>query len=80
MDIFENILERLLKRKRYKYTEDGVSPRIIPGKIENQVVLVDSDEHDEYGNITESVEVRIKMVDKRAKSLKILKKKCKNLG
>lgn len=60
--------------KRYKYTEDGVSPRIIPGKIENQVVLVDSDEHDEYGNITESSEVRIKMVDKRAKKFENLKK------
>lgn len=60
--------------KRYKYTENGVSPRIIPGKIENQVVLVDSDEHDEYGNITESAEVRTKMVDKRAKKFESLKK------
>ena len=59
--------------KRYKYTEDGVSPRIIPGKIENQVVLVDSDEHDEYGNITESAEVRKNMVDKRAKKFEGLK-------
>ncbi len=59
--------------KRYKYTEDGVSPRIIPGKIEGQVVLVDSDEHDEYGNITESSEVRINMVDKRAKKFENLK-------
>jgi 2-oxoglutarate ferredoxin oxidoreductase subunit alpha len=60
--------------KRYKYTEDGVSPRIIPGKIEDQVVLVDSDEHDEYGNITESSKVRINMVDKRAKKFESLKK------
>ncbi|NLC04119.1 MAG: 2-oxoacid:acceptor oxidoreductase subunit alpha [Tissierellia bacterium] len=60
--------------KRYKFTEDGVSPRIIPGKIENQVVLVDSDEHDEYGNITESAEVRTKMVDKRARKFESLKK------
>ena len=60
--------------KRYKYTQDGVSPRIIPGKIENQVVLIDSDEHDEYGNITESAQVRINMVDKRAKKFENLKK------
>lgn len=60
--------------KRYKYTKDGVSPRIVPGKIENQVVLVDSDEHDEYGNITESAQVRIDMVDKRAKKFESLKK------
>ncbi len=63
--------------KRYKYTEDGVSPRIIPGKIENQVILVDSDEHDEYGNITESAEVRTKMVDKRAIKFENLKKEVK---
>lgn len=59
--------------KRYKYTESGISPRLIPGKVEGQVVLVDSDEHDEYGNITESAEVRVKMVDKRAKKLEGLK-------
>ncbi|WP_422486834.1 2-oxoacid:acceptor oxidoreductase subunit alpha [Gudongella sp. DL1XJH-153] len=53
--------------KRYELTESGISPRIIPGKIEDKVVLVDSDEHDEYGNITESAQVRKDMVDKRNK-------------
>ena len=70
----EEVIGEGERYKRYKYTEDGVSPRIIPGKIESQVVLVDSDEHDEYGNITESAEVRIKMVDKRAKKFENLKK------
>lgn len=55
------------KYRRYKLTEDGISPRILPGKIEGQVVLVDSDEHDEFGNITESDEIRFKMVNKRLK-------------
>ncbi|NMB08268.1 MAG: 2-oxoacid:acceptor oxidoreductase subunit alpha [Tissierellia bacterium] len=55
--------------KRYKFTETGVSPRILPGKVPGQVVLVDSDEHDEWGNITESAEIRIKMVEKRLKKL-----------
>lgn len=55
------------KYRRYKLTEDGISPRILPGKIEGQVVLVDSDEHDEFGNITETDEIRIKMVNKRLK-------------
>lgn len=55
--------------KRYKFTETGVSPRILPGKVSGQVVLVDSDEHDEWGNITESAEIRIKMVEKRLKKL-----------
>ncbi|HZJ83301.1 MAG TPA: 2-oxoacid:acceptor oxidoreductase subunit alpha [Clostridia bacterium] len=60
--------------KRYKYTDSGISPRLIPGKVSGQVVLVDSDEHDEYGNITESAETRIKMVDKRAKKMEGLVK------
>ena len=51
--------------KRYKPTESGISPRIMPGKIEGAVVLVDSDEHNEYGHITESAEVRTSMMDKR---------------
>lgn len=60
--------------KRYKYSESGISPRLIPGQIKNQVVLVDSDEHDEYGNITEDDEVRKNMVDKRMRKLEGLKK------
>ncbi|MBP2071641.1 2-oxoacid:acceptor oxidoreductase subunit alpha [Thermoanaerobacterium butyriciformans] len=58
--------------KRYRFTESGVSPRIIPGKIEGVTVLIDSDEHDEFGHITESQEIRIKMVNKRMKKLKLL--------
>lgn len=53
---------------RYKLTESGVSPRLIPGKSEN-LVAVDSDEHDERGFITESSEVRVAMVDKRMRKL-----------
>ncbi|MEW9094878.1 MAG: 2-oxoacid:acceptor oxidoreductase subunit alpha [Clostridiaceae bacterium] len=59
--------------KRYKYSESGISPRLIPGQIKGQVVLVDSDEHDEYGNITEDAEVRKNMVDKRMKKIEGLK-------
>lgn len=59
--------------KRYKITEDGISPRILPGKVPGKVVLIDSDEHDEWGNITESDEVRKKMVDKRMRKLEGLK-------
>lgn len=53
---------------RYRYTEDGVSPRLIPGKTKH-LVAIDSDEHDERGWITESAEVRTKMADKRMKKL-----------
>jgi 2-oxoglutarate ferredoxin oxidoreductase subunit alpha len=57
---------------RYRYTESGISPRMIPGKSEN-LVAIDSDEHDEAGRITESAEVRTKMVDKRMKKLELIK-------
>lgn len=59
--------------KRYKITETGISPRIIPGKYESAVVLVDSDEHTEDSQITESAEVRIAQMDKRMKKLELLK-------
>lgn len=57
---------------RYKITESGISPRLIPGKVK-QFVTADSDEHDEYGFITESAEVRIAMMDKRMRKLNLLK-------
>jgi len=53
---------------RYKLTESGVSPRLIPGKTEH-LVAADSDEHDERGFITESAEVRDAMVEKRMRKL-----------
>jgi 2-oxoglutarate/2-oxoacid ferredoxin oxidoreductase subunit alpha len=56
---------------RYRLTEDGISPRLIPGKSRH-FVSADSDEHDEYGFITESAAVRIDMMDKRMKKLKKL--------
>jgi 2-oxoglutarate ferredoxin oxidoreductase subunit alpha len=56
---------------RYKFTEDGISPRLIPGKSKN-FVSADSDEHDERGFITESAQMRIKMMDKRMGKLKKL--------
>ncbi|MCX7708579.1 MAG: 2-oxoacid:acceptor oxidoreductase subunit alpha [Clostridia bacterium] len=59
--------------RRYEITENGISPRIIPGKVPGKVVLVDSDEHDESGHITESAEVRVKMNDKRMRKLEQLK-------
>lgn len=55
--------------KRYKFTDDGISKRAYPGQLKGETVLVDSDEHDEYGHIIEDSETRIKMVDKRAKKI-----------
>lgn len=56
---------------RYRFTEDGISPRLIPGKTRN-FVAADSDEHDERGWITEDSDTRIRMMDKRMGKLKLL--------
>ncbi|MGO9388609.1 MAG: 2-oxoacid:acceptor oxidoreductase subunit alpha [Methanobacterium sp.] len=50
--------------KRYQLTPDGVSPRGIPG-FGAGIVVVDSDEHDEEGHITEDLDLRAKMAEKR---------------
>ncbi|MBN2013396.1 2-oxoacid:acceptor oxidoreductase subunit alpha [candidate division KSB1 bacterium] len=50
--------------KRYEVTENGVSPRSIPG-YGPEVVIADSHEHDEEGHISEDHDNRIRMVDKR---------------
>jgi 2-oxoglutarate ferredoxin oxidoreductase subunit alpha len=58
--------------KRYDLTESGISPRGIPGFGEG-LVSVDSDEHDEEGHITEDLDLRTKMVNKRLKKLDLIK-------
>jgi 2-oxoglutarate/2-oxoacid ferredoxin oxidoreductase subunit alpha len=50
--------------KRYALTDSGISPRAIPSWIQD-VMYVDSDEHDESGHITEDAEMRKQMVGKR---------------
>lgn len=59
--------------RRYELTEGGVSPRGIPGFGEG-LVGVDSDEHDEEAHITEDLDIRKNMVDKRLKKLDSIKK------
>ena len=54
--------------KRYTLTDNGISPRGIPGYGKG-LVRVDSDEHDENGHITESAEVRKNMVQKRLRKM-----------
>jgi 2-oxoglutarate ferredoxin oxidoreductase subunit alpha len=53
--------------ERYAYTASGVSPRRRPGA--GPVVVADSDEHTPDGHLTEDLEVRIKMHDKRLRKL-----------
>lgn len=58
--------------KRYELTDSGISPRGIPGLGEG-LVAVDSDEHDIEGHITEDLDLRIRMVDKRLKKAESVK-------
>lgn len=58
--------------KRYKLSENPVSPRAIPNLGEG-LVCVDSDEHDEHGWITEDFNIRNTMVEKRLAKLEQIK-------
>ncbi len=59
--------------KRYELTEDGISPRLYPGQSEH-LVAFDSDEHDQYGHITEDLyETAPAMGEKRIRKLNGLK-------
>jgi 2-oxoglutarate ferredoxin oxidoreductase subunit alpha len=49
---------------RYRITESGVSPRLLPG-LSKHLVVVDSHEHTEDGHLTENLSIRPRMVDKR---------------
>ncbi|ACB84008.1 2-oxoacid:acceptor oxidoreductase subunit alpha [Natranaerobius thermophilus] len=62
------------KYVRYEFnSESGISPRAYPGQYTGETVLIDSHEHDIYGNITEDSEIRTAMVDKRMRKLEKLK-------
>jgi 2-oxoglutarate ferredoxin oxidoreductase subunit alpha len=64
IEVKQNIVETESTYKRYQLTENSVSPRGIPSFGEG-LVVVDSDEHDEQGHITEDLEFRPRMVEKR---------------
>ena len=52
--------------RRFAVTDNGISPRLLPGLTEH-LVVADSDEHTEDGHITEDLSVRTQMVQKRLK-------------
>ena len=78
LNIPEEKIERFMiesdeNYKRYELnTDNGVSPRGIPGYGKG-LIRVDSDEHDENGLITESMNTRNKMMDKRMAKLDQIK-------
>ena len=53
---------------RYAVTEDGVSPRAIPGG--DAPVVVDSDEHGPDGHLTEDLQIHMDQQDKRMRKLR----------
>ena len=63
-----HIIEMGALYKRYAITQDGISPRGVPG-YGIGLVGVDSDEHDEDAHITESAEMRVAMHEKRLRKL-----------
>ena len=50
--------------KRFKFTDDNISERIVPGNP-NAIFWLTGDEHDEWGHVSEDPNNRIKMMDKR---------------
>jgi 2-oxoglutarate ferredoxin oxidoreductase subunit alpha len=63
--------------KRHKFTEDGISPRAMPG-IKGARVRTNADEHNELGYTTEDPTLTTKMADKRFKKLEALTKELEN--
>lgn len=55
--------------KRHAFTEDGISPRPVYGQ-KNGMYVASSYEHDETGFTSEAPDMRVAMIDKRAKKLK----------
>ena len=72
IEIENHIIKTNENYKRYELTDNGISPRGIPG-FGNGVVVADPHEHDEYGHISEDQNIRSKMVEKRLKKLEGIK-------
>ena len=72
VSIEKHVVKTAHDYKRFALTENGISPRGIPG-FGNGLVGVDSDEHDEEAHITEDMDMRTQMVEKRLRKLDLLK-------
>lgn len=68
-----NIIKTEEGYKRYALAKKGVSPRGVPG-YGTGLVLIDSDEHDEEGRITESAAMRVAMHEKRLRKEEDIRK------
>ena len=73
LEINKNIIRTDPSYKRYIFTENGISPRGVPGYGDG-LVDADSHTHNECGEITEDPTIRKKSVQKRFKKLGLLRK------
>jgi len=64
--------------KRYKITENGISPRAVP-LTKNTIVRANSDEHNEAGYTTENPQLTTQMTDKRYRKLEALTKELESM-
>jgi len=64
--------DKIENYRRYQLDHTGISPALYPGQSQH-LVCCDSDEHDEYGHITEDLELRKRMVEKRLEKFELLR-------
>ncbi|MDO9044519.1 MAG: 2-oxoacid:acceptor oxidoreductase subunit alpha [Methanobacteriaceae archaeon] len=64
LEVEDYLVESFPEYLRYALTENGISPRTVPGHGTG-LAIVDSDEHTEEGHITENLDIRTAMVEKR---------------
>jgi 2-oxoglutarate ferredoxin oxidoreductase subunit alpha len=65
-------LAELQEYRRYRITDDGLSPWVPVGTVGGQH-LVTGNEHDEWGLVSAQPATRIRMVDKRARKLETIR-------
>jgi len=72
LDVTQHIVETGPDYRRYQFTANGISPRGVPG-YGTGLVGVDSDEHDQTGHLTEDLDLRVQMNQKRLQKMALIK-------
>ena len=72
ISVERHIVEATGSYQRYALSENGISPRSVPGYGAG-LVVADSHEHDELGHMTESMALRVQMNDKRLRKLEAMR-------
>jgi 2-oxoglutarate ferredoxin oxidoreductase subunit alpha len=72
-DILDETKLQNVEYKRFRFTENGVSPRVFLG-TKNGIHWYTGDEHNEFGHISEESTNRTMMVEKRMKKLETVDK------